>query len=282
MPLNFWRAVRPDFQALIFFLNLVMIPKGGTSMKHRTAKIIFITGTFFLILSLTSTVFAARGGGGGGLSAGSSIGGGFVLTTPSQNDVNTLIDNANTNAGGISTKNLGAAIELYGHYSYRFSGSMFELQFRPSYFSQSSTGSGTGGNYDYKLTGFTFFPILRLYPLESSFIKFFLQAGLGYGRLSGSITEASANVDFAGGAFGAIGGLGAEFCFTPNHCVVIEGNMRYLPIDRNIVSSSSGTFSSPNSLITQYGSEQELEFSNQDLKTTMSGIQGILAYTYHF
>ncbi len=226
---------------------------------------------------------AAWSAGAGG---GHSLGGGLGFITPGQSDTNTLISRANTRAGGITASSLSSAYELTGFYQYRFSGTMFAVQFRPSYFYQSSSGtggtegSGYDGKYSYTLQGFTVFPALRIYPLESSFMRFFMQFGIGYGRLSGTFQEAGASVSFAGGAFGTLVGMGAEFCFTDNHCLNIEGNLRYLPIERNISSSSSGTFASDS--LTQYGSDQEVEFSNQDLKTSMSGVQGIVAYAYKF
>jgi hypothetical protein len=245
--------------------------------EENHMKLLFICAVFLG----SSFAHAASGGGG------SSIGGGLLFSSSSQEDMDTLISGANARAGGISTKNFGSAYELLGYYQYRFSGTMFAVQFRPSYFTQSTTGSGTAGNYDYKLSGFTTFGILRLYALENSFMKFFLQGGVGYGRLMGEITEVDSSVNFAGGNFGALGGLGAEFCFTPNHCMVIEGNLRYLPIERNISTSytngasgfASGSVSQPNA---GSSSESEVEINGQDLKTTMGGLQGLLSYTYNF
>lgn len=217
------------------------------------------------------TAFAARGGGGHSMQFGLS------LLTAGQDDINSLIKNARSTAAA-STSDMGSAYELFGQYQYRFSGSMFAMLFRPSYVMQNATGSGTGGDYDYKLSGFTIFPMFRLYPLENSFIKFFMQTGLGYGRLAGDITEGAASVSFAGSAFGAVGGLGVDFCFTPSHCLTIEGNIRYLPIERNMASSVSG---SPIGL-SQAANNQEVEINGTDLKTTLSGIQGVLAYTLNF
>ena len=155
---------------------------------------------------------------------------------------------------------------------------MFAFHFRPSYFTQSTTGSGAGGDYDYSLSGFTAFPMFRLIPLENNFIKFYMQLGLGYGKLSGKITEGAADIDFSGSAFGAMGGIGAEFCFTDSHCMTLEGNVRYLPIERNIASSVSGNFSS----LTRAIKNKEVEYADSDLKTTMSGVQGVIGYVYNF
>lgn len=233
----------------------------------------------FLILTLalfsTSQVWA-RGGGGG-----HSLGGGLVIGGPTQSDLDSLVDYADTNvAGGVSTKNFGSATELFAFYQYRFSGTMFAFQFRPSFFSQSVSGSGTGGDYDYSLTGFTVFPMFRMYPLENDFIRFFLQTGIGYGRLSGKVEEGAGELEFSGGNFGALFGLGAEFCFTDNHCAAIEGNYRYLPIERNIVTKSNGgSFAGS---ITGSTKDEEFEMNNRDVKTFLSGFSGYLLYTYHF
>jgi hypothetical protein len=222
---------------------------------------------FLGLMAFTATAHA-RGGTGE-----SSIGVGLILTAPSQDDVNAVIDSNNTSQSRATNK-LGTAYELTANYQTRFSGSIFALQFRPSYFTQSSNGSG----YDVKLNGFTFFPILRIYPLENSFIHFFLQTGIGYGKLNGSMSGPNGSLNWTGDAFGAMGGLGAEFSFTPDHALVIEGNLRYLPIQRNIASSVSGTPSG----FSQANNDQELEYGGQDLKTTLSGIQGIIGYQMMF
>ena len=207
------------------------------------------------------------------------IGFGFALGGPEQDDLNSLIDSADTTvSGGISTKNLDSAIELFAHYTYRFSGTMFALQFRPSYFTQSTSGSGDPGDFDYSLSGFTIFPIFKMYPLENDFIQFFLQTGLGYGRMYGEIQEGTGKMEFSGGNFGALFGLGANFCFFDGHCLVLEGNYRYLPIERNIVTKSSGTFTN-----TITGSkDDEAEMNGRDIKTTFSGLQVILSYNMSF
>lgn len=200
-----------------------------------------------------------------------SFGGGLIVMTPSQDDLDAHIAAVNA-ANATSLEKFGSAYELYGQYTYRFSSSIFALQFRPSYFMQEAG--------DYNLKGFTVFPLLKIFPLENNFIKFFLQTGLGYGSLKGSISQANgSSVDFSGGAFGAIFGLGANFCFAGSHCVGIEGNFRYLPVERNIVKSVSGA---PTNFSTTPAGGQELEIDNHDVKTTMSGIQGGLSYNYMF
>ncbi|MGZ5279742.1 MAG: hypothetical protein ACXWC9_07370 [Pseudobdellovibrionaceae bacterium] len=219
----------------------------------------------FVGLVLCSSVFAAG--------SGHSLGFGVVLTTPGQEDLNTVIDEINASESRAINK-LGTAYELTSYYQYRFSSSMFALQFRPSYFTQSATGS----SYDTKLTGFTFFPMVRMYPLENNFIHFFMQTGVGYGRMTGTMSGPNGSVDWVGGAFGAMAGMGAEFCFTDAHCVIVEGNVRYLPIERNIVSGTSGTPSGFDTIT----NDGELENGNMDVKSSMSGIQGALHYQLNF
>ncbi|MGZ3743805.1 MAG: hypothetical protein ACXWRE_02910 [Pseudobdellovibrionaceae bacterium] len=227
-----------------------------------------------LIIAFTANHANASGGGGGGHSLEFGLG----LLTAGQDDINTLIKTARASATSPSTSDMGSAYELFAQYQYRFSGTMFSIAFRPSYITQSTTGSGTDGSYNYKLSGFTIFPMFRLYPLENNFIKFYMQTGLGYGRMSGEITEGAASVNFAGSAFGAIGGLGVDFCFTPDHCISIEGNLRYLPIERNLASTATGSAAG----LSQAASGQEVEIAGSDLKTTLSGIQGSIAYTLNF
>ncbi len=226
---------------------------------------------------------AARAGGGlsrAAVGGDSSLGFGFSVVSAGQNDLNSAIDLARTQDGA-STKNLGSAYEFYANWIYRFASSPYAFVLRPSYFTQSETGSGTGGSYDYKLSGFTVFPIVRMYPLENSFIHFYMQAGVGYGMLNGDITAGSNDVKFKGSAFGAMGGIGVDFCFTDAHCLTIEGNIRYLPIERNISDGGNCTGGSIPG-ISQCGGNTEVELNNTDLRTTMSGVQGLIGYTMNF
>ncbi len=245
---------------------------------------IFATVVAFIVASIgfVSQANAARGfgGGGGGMEIG--IGGGIISSNQAQ--MSTLITRANSRAGGISTPAMNSAYEISTHFGYRFSGTMFALLFRPTYFYQVSTGSGGGGNYNYKLTGFTFFPMLRVIPLENEFMKFFLQIGLGYGRANGTIEENGAQVDFVGDAFGTQAGMGAEFCFSGAHCIALEANYRYLNNTRNIASSATGTFvtTGTNPSLSQAALNQEVELDGDDLQTKMGGLQFLVNYAMHF
>lgn len=241
----------------------------------RNYKLILV---IFLSYFLTSFAHARGIKGGSGYGSFSL---GFAIVNTSQDDINRAIDAANADASSapVSTKNLSGGYEFYGSYTYRIDNSIFAIQFRPSYFTQGVTGSGANGDYDYKLSGFAFFPILKIIPLENDFISFFLQGGLGYGRLNGTIQAGPGSANFSGGNFGAMFGLGAEFCFTENHCMTLEGNFRYLPIERNIASSASGTIPG----LTNLGKNQEVENASQmDLQTTLSGVLGGIAYSYYF
>jgi hypothetical protein len=236
------------------------------------------TGLFLSTIALVSTFTIqdafgqSRSRSGGAASAlptgASSLGIAFSTVSASQDDLNGV-------AGLNSGKDMSSAIEVAATWIYRYDRTSYAFVLRPSYFMQ-STDSGTT---EIKLTGFTLFPMFRMYPLENTFIKFFLQGGLGYGSLKGAMDIASTTVDFEGSAFGAVGGLGVDFCFTDAHCLTIEGNIRYLPIERNKVtggncSTMTGT--------TQCTTGNELEVNNKDLQTTMSGIQGLIGYTMNF
>jgi hypothetical protein len=230
--------------------------------------------------AVTPSAHAARGGGGGsgemqfGIVAG--------LSQTAQDGMNLLATRANSRAGvgPVSTPALNSAYEFGIQYGYRFSGSMFSLLFRPTYFMETSTGSGTGGSYNYGVTGITFFPILRLVPLENDFMKFFLNMGLGYGQANSKIEEGSAQVSATGSAFGTLVGLGAEFCMTPVHCLSLEGNYRYLVMERNIASDATGTFASNS--ISQATTNREVELDGDDLKIRMGGLQFLAGYIIHF
>ncbi|MBL7543508.1 MAG: outer membrane beta-barrel protein [Bdellovibrionaceae bacterium] len=236
---------------------------------------------FIILLSLSIVIFSAedvfaRGGGGSG---GHALSFGLTTVSSDQKDINSIIDHVNATQGGVSTKTLTSAYDFFAQYTYRFSGSIFALAFRPSLFMQSGKGSGaTVGDYSHSLTGYTFFPLLRIYPLENSFIRFYMQGGVGFGYLKGEVKQGESSVSYAGSNFGAQAGLGAEFCFTDNHCMSLEGNLRYLPIERNIADSVSGTPTG----FTQVQNSREVEYDQNDMATTMSGIQGVLAYTYNF
>ncbi|MDG0815566.1 hypothetical protein [Bdellovibrio svalbardensis] len=247
-------------------------------------KAALFAGTMLLISMLSlQSANAARAGGGlsrSSIGGDSSLGIGFSVVTAGQNDLNSAIDAAHYSAGA-DTKNLGSAYEFYANWIYRFASSPYAFVLRPSYFTQSSTGSGTGGSFDYKLNGFTVFPIVRMYPLENSFIHFYMQAGVGYGTLNGEITAASDSLKFKGSAFGAMGGIGVDFCFTDAHCLTIEGNVRYLPIERNISDGGNCTNGSIPG-VSQCGGNSEVELSGTDLRTTMSGVQGLIGYTMNF
>lgn len=249
-------------------------------------RFIFLA-TFAFSSSITLTqAWAARGGFGGGGAGGGSHSIGFTagLINANQDNMNTLISRANTREGGISTSQMNQAYEAGLFYGYRFSGTPFGLQLRPSFFYQVSKGTGASGNHNYSLTGFTFFPIGRLYPLENEFMKVYLQFGLGYGRLNGSIEEGTAKVDFAGGAYGTLLGLGSEFCFSPSHCMVAEGSFRYLTMERNISSSSTGTFSSDTARpsLSQSAQNREVELDSDDFATKMSGLMFMAGYAFYF
>lgn len=232
----------------------------------------------FVSITLITTVSLGKGGMGS-----HSIGGAIIFASPSQDDIDTLIGTANTTAGGISTKPMGQGYELVFQYMYEFSGTMFALLFRPSVFTQTTNGkAASGAKYNYELSGWTLFPMLRLTPLENSFLKFYMQVGVGYGRLTGKIRENDSTIEFVGGNFGGITGLGAEFCFFDDHCFNLEGNFRYLPFERNKATSVSSGGGWASTITGPSVANEEVEMNNRDLGTTMSGVLATLGYTYYF
>ncbi len=229
----------------------------------------------FVVLGLLGSAQSWATMSGGNYSLGINIG----IVNSSQTQMNELIKTANAGANGpVSTGQLNQAYEAAPFIGYRFSGTIFAMQFRPSYFYQKEDGTGTDGGYSYSVTGFTAFPILRLYPLENDFMKFYMQFGLGYGQMKGEINEGAGNsVKFGGGAFGTTFGLGAEFCFSPNHCLQLEGDYRYLSFERNVVDSSSGSGGG----LSQFGKGQEIEVNGSDLSVRMGGLMFLMGYTMY-
>lgn len=226
-----------------------------------------------------SALLKKKGGKNAFLGGGVAAGLGIALTTADQTGLNSLVNSAKANANS-SASTFGTATEYVGFVTFKFSNNEVALQLRPSYFTQSTSGSGTDGSHSYDLTGYTVFPIVRYIPLSNDIIDFYVQGGLGYGQLNGSITNGSAKADFSGSGFGTLVGLGAEFCFVPDHCFSFEGNYRYLPISRNIVSSASGPLPWG---VSQAQKDRELEDSSgNDLATTLSGISGLISYVYNF
>lgn len=243
-------------------------------------RVVFIyTVVFILISSISNEVHAKKRGGRGAFAGGAiSAGLGIAITTADQSGMDSLISAAKT-ATNSSASTMGSATEYIGYLTFRFSNDFVALQIRPSLFSQSSSGSGTDGAHSYKLSGLSVFPLFRIIPLSNDLIDFYMQAGLGYGKIDGSIQNGATNVNFSGSGFGTQMGLGAEFCFIPDHCFNVEGNYRYLPISRNIVTSGSGLPAG----VSQATADRELEDANgMDVPTTLSGVSGMLSYTYNF
>lgn len=240
----------------------------------------------YLMVLLLSFVIAddayaatKKRGGKGAFAGGSiSMGLGISSTTAEQTGINSLINIAKANNNSTASS-LSASTEYIGYITFHFANNFVAIQLRPTLFSQSSSGSGTDGAHSYDLNGYTVFPLVRITPLSNDFIDFYIQGGLGYGKLDGKIRNGATRADFTGSAFGTQMGLGAQFCFVPDHCFNLEGNYRYLPISRNIVSASAGLPTGT----TQASADRELEdASGNDVATTFSGLSGILSYTYNF
>jgi hypothetical protein len=253
-----------------------------------------IRALLLLIAGFTPMGFAASyttAGGGG--AAGALMGGTTAIgiyggvVNASQDALNSMQQSANLRQGGISTGQLNQAYEIAPALTYRFSGSIYALQIRPSYFYERADGQSNIGQFTYGVTGWTVFPMLRMYPLENQFMKFYMQVGIGYGEASGMISEGVSggtnnHVTFGSGAFGTMVGMGADFCLTANSCIAFEGNYRYLQFIRNIVSNSSGSFNTSGGSLSQWGKGQELELNNNDVAINMGGLMFMAGYTYWF
>ncbi len=237
--------------------------------------------TLFAVIFLSLNVFALRKAGGGrALKGGTfSLGVGIGLGSFEQDGLNEAIRAAKTNSGA-TTGEMNSATEYLGFATYRFANNFVAIQLRPAFFSQVSNGSGTGGSYDYSLNGYSVFPLIRFIPLSNDVIDFYIQGGMGYGKLDGTITNGTRKVSFSGSSFGTQVGVGADFCFFAQHCFGVEGNYRYLPIERNKVTSSSGAL--PDG-ISQGALNRELENSSgDDVSAKLSGISGVVTYSFNF
>jgi Outer membrane protein beta-barrel domain len=237
--------------------------------------------TLIVTILLSTNAFALKKAGGGRAFKGGtlSIGVGIGMGSFEQDGLNEAIRNAKTNSGA-TTGEMNSAVEYMGFATYRFANNIIALQIRPAFFSQTSNGSGTGGAFDYSLTGYSVFPLVRFIPLSNDIIDFYLQGGLGYGNLKGTITNGARKVEFGGSSFGTQVGVGADFCFLPEHCFGVEGNYRYLPVERNKVTSASGAL--PDG-IGQGSVNHELENSSgDDVGTKLSGITGVVTYSFNF
>jgi hypothetical protein len=243
----------------------------------------------FLVLVLilgTSQAFARASGGGGGLDGSWSLGLYGGIQNASQDGLNELQSRANTREGGITTSALNQAWEVAPALTYRYSGTIYAVQLRPSYFYERQDGHAASGSFTYGVTGFTIFPILRLYPLENDFMKFYMQFGLGYGQVHGMVNEGLSSgtdrhVEFGSGAFGSLIGMGAEFQMTDSQSLAFEVDYRYLDFIRNVASSSTGTGFGSGSL-SQSGKGQEVELAGNDLDIKMSGLMFMAGYIFYF
>ncbi len=232
----------------------------------RYVLIVFATAFAFLILASEPAMARGRSSSGS-----HQFGGGIAMISPAQDDLNSWV----SGLGVVGTKEMSAGYELFFNYEYRFDGTIFAMHLRPSYIMQNASGGGV----ESKMSAITFFPMLRLYPLESDFIRFFFQVGLGYGNMNLSLSNnTGGSGSYTGGNFGALGGLGAYFCFTDSSCAVVEGSFRYLPMQR--LTGSGNGLTGGSSRITQQNGE--LEIDNQDVAATLSGVVGSIAYQFNF
>lgn len=224
---------------------------------------------FFIFLSILISVLLlslndvqAAGAKKGGI----AIAGGFIFGSPDQKALNGFIDDQ----GRTGSKNLGSSFEYFAEFQYRFMGSIFALAFRPSYFTQSASGGGIEVN----LTGLTFFPMFRFFPLESNYLRLYFQVGIGYGNVTAKLTNNGTSGTYDGNSYGGMGGLGVQLCLTASSCFTLEGNGRYLPIQP--VTGQGNT-------LTGIGQANgELERNGSDVAVTLGGFQTALNYQYNF
>jgi Outer membrane protein beta-barrel domain len=250
-------------------------------MKNQSISSLLIV-LITLFTTISSDAASRKKGGKGAFAGGSLAAGlGVAITTADQTGVNSLVQAAKVNTNSTAST-LSSATEYMGFLTFRFSNNLVALQLRPTLFYQSSSGSGSDGSHSYDLDGYTVFPLVRLIPLSNDIIDFYIQGGIGYAQLNGKIKNAAREAKFSGSGFGMQTGLGAEFCFIPQHCFAVEGNYRYLPITRNIVSSGTGPGNLPWGT-SQAQADKELEDSaGNDVATTLSGISGSISYVYNF
>lgn len=249
------------------------------NLKFAPAFLLLLLITSLSIPEMASAAGPRKRGAKGIFGGGAfSVGLGLALSTADQTGMNSLIDAAKASSGSTASK-MGTATEYVGYLTYRFANGYTAIQLRPTLFTQSSGGSGSDGSHDYSLDGFTVFPLARIIPLSNDFIDFYIQGGLGYGKLNGTVKNGSAKSEFSGSAFGMQVGLGAEFCFVPEHCLNLEGNYRYMPIERNVVSSGTGA---PHGTSQNTANKELEDLNGNDIATTLSGVSGLISYTFNF
>jgi len=208
------------------------------------------------------------------------------IVTSSQTDFEEMQKRANQRTG-VSTPAFGNALEFGGYLERRLNSSIVALQLRPSYFTQSSKATGgTGaaaGNYNYSVSGFVLTPLLKVYGLESNLLKLYFLGGIGWAYVSGQVQEGSYQISTTGSNFGFQGGIGVEACFgAGTHCFFTEGNMRYMRIERNLATDVQGTPAGGTPTGPTAVKGQELELDGHDAFTSLSGVQAVLGYVFHF
>jgi hypothetical protein len=210
--------------------------------------------------------FSSRGGSAPSLFDTHSVGAGLNYVNVNQDDLNTHL------GATAATKRFENAWELDVNYQYRFFDSPLAFQFRPSYFLQDAKD----GSYDYKLSGYTLFPVLKIFFSDGPDSKFYTLLGFGYGSLKGEISQPTGSLDFEGSSYGAMAGIGGEICERYHHCFSLELIARYLPIEKSTVRNLNGI---PTGL-TQYSNGREIEYNGKDIQTEMTGIMIRLGYQY--
>ena len=242
-----------------------------TSRTASLALVLFFVGT----LSFTSRASAQTAGQ-------ISLGVNFGIVTNTLKDLNSLQATADS-ISDISTKELGDGLEVSGTFGYRFAGSVWALHLAPSFYwnGQKGTRTSDGKTFEYKAHAIVAMPMMRVYPLENDVLQLFFQIGVGWAQINGEINEADDKTSFHGSNLGYQVGMGINLCYDV-HCLNIEGNVRYLEVERSIVDKSTSSGSHADGRITQSTPGQELEIDGTDLSTNLSGVQILAGYVFKF
>ena len=211
------------------------------------------------------------------------LAGGFVNTNLKAMDSLIVTANSSSTQGPITTSALGNGFEATAILGYRLDGSIIAVHLAPTYYFNSEEGTGQGNAvFKYAADTFIAMPMLRVYAMENDLMSLFFQFGVGWGVVAGEISEGPDQTKFTGSTVGYQGGLGLQMCYEKTHCLNLEGNIRMLDIERNIVSSTTSSGAHANGRVTQSQTGAELEVDGVDLGIDMSGFQFLVGYVFRY
>ena len=224
-----------------------------------------------LLISFISTNIFALGSDGG-----LTFGLGFSTVASEQKHLNTIIADARVREAGLSLDKITSVYEASAIIQLRVPSTIFAFQLRPSF----TWNSSEDGQYEYGVNGMNIGGFLKLYPMESDFMRAYFQLGMLWGKLTTTIKEDTFEVEASGSSVGYLGGLGFEFFFG-GHTFFLEACWRSLTIKQNMIDSSKGT-PAADSNITQYGDEKELERVERNFESVMGGLVIMAGYGITF